>query len=426
MTHRGSGPTTSSAPPRRPPLLHPERAQHAHHVVRVDDGPHGHRRGLFTGTHRQPGVAAPLGASPRPVLRPPQHFRQSRDVRGPPPRRFGHPRDDAGFAGQPEHRDGRCVRGEHVSPAIHRQERTTGVRALPGELGDDLVGFVDGAPVDLLFHERGRLRQPRRHALGQRRVPPRDVDRRDRCTGHHVADGGARARPLVERFAPVFRPRHGHRTGHLERRPHPVRAGALLRPRRPRREVVQFGAPLRGGVAPGTEDAPVPVRHGDDGAVTLHFPAGQRTEAAERGEDHAGVAPPALVAPGLRRDVQRAVHVVAIPAPVPRGEDLGPDARFDVFAPGEVLPRPGHFLRRRGGHQGAGGPGPARCDHQWRHCPGHRDLLVAGRRVSRLVHAVRPLRCRTTRTNGWAGEEFRAGSEHMPGWWPNAVPTADG
>ncbi|GGQ19957.1 hypothetical protein GCM10010279_29790 [Streptomyces mutabilis] len=107
---------------------------------------------------------------------------------------------------------------------------------------------------------------------------------------------------------------------------------------------MQLGPPLCGGVAPCSKDPSVPVRDGDDGVVAFHLPASQRAEAAERGEDDACV-DSLDVGPRRRCDIQLPVHFVLITAPVPRSEDLGPDAGFYVFARGEAFPRTSYFSR---------------------------------------------------------------------------------
>jgi hypothetical protein len=91
--------------------------------------------------------------------------------------------------------------------------------------------------------------------------------------------------------------------------------------------------------SPGRQDAPTGVGHGDEAVEAGHLPSRAGGQAAELGEhdialDRVG----ALVGRGRRRPVQARVDPVLLAAPVPRREDLRPDALDSVFPGGEALP----------------------------------------------------------------------------------------
>src|SRR5262249_24612653 len=91
--------------------------------------------------------------------------------------------------------------------------------------------------------------------------------------------------------------------------------------------------------SPGRQDATTGIGHGNEAVEIGHLPSRAGGQATELGEhyialDRVG----AVLGRGRRCPVQAGVDPVLFPAPVPRREDLRPDALDGVFPGGEALP----------------------------------------------------------------------------------------
>jgi hypothetical protein len=260
--------------------------------------------------------------------------------------------DRGGLGGHAHEQTGSLVGDHHVPRGVHGGHGSGGATLGLGECGDQFGGAVSSAPFQRALRLGDRVGEPPAGGIGQRGAPAGEVEHRDRLARHHVTHGYARARPAVERLAPVLRAPDQNRAVRLQRGTHPVRAGRGLRPAGPGGEVGVGRSGHRGLVTPAGQDPAGGIGDGHDAVPAFHLPRHGRRKPAQLSQYDVLFERVVTVCRRQRSFGQVRIDPVLLAAAMPGDHHLGPDTPDMIFALHEPLPSRVHGAagrtRRRG------------------------------------------------------------------------------